>query len=567
MAERILISDVVRNTWLSLSNRWRLLRHREDLYVVLRIGGSYPERPMAPRRPFPLSLLPWPSPPPSVQAFVETLERAAEDSRLKGVVLLISELTAEPATLCSMRQALARFRAAGKRLVGYLKTVDTWSYYLAVGCNEIVAPEGATFGVTGLWSETVFLKDTLATLGIEADFESIAEYKVSPDMFRRAHMTEAHREMLESLLDSLYDELTSAIADGRSTTSQRVRKLLDTAPLTAKQAQEAGLLDQVAYEDELPRYLGNHESPASLVPWEQAEKILVRPRRWRSRQRLGIISLEGVIVSGPSRRSPLPIPLPLPMPSSQAGADTLTSQIRAVARDKRVAAVILHIDSPGGSALASDLIWREILLLNRRKPVVVYMNNVAASGGYYVSTAASAIFAQPTTLTGSIGIWGGKFVTRGLFEQLHAGRETVSRGKAAGLYTDGAPFDDEERAKIQADLAASYNRFTSRVAEGRKLTSKEVEVVARGRVWTGQQAAENGLVDHLGDLKAAARKARDLAGISERRYLPLQDIPARKRYQPPQPFPEAISSWMTGLNTLLHEGSFALAPWQVRIRG
>jgi protease-4 len=184
-----------------------------------------------------------------------------------------------------------------------------------------------------------------------------------------------------------------------------------------------------------------------------------------------------------------------------------------------------------------------------------------------VSSAASAIFAQPTTLTGSIGIWGGKFVTRGLFDQVHARREIVSRGKAAGLYTDAAPFSEEERAKIQADLAAGYARFKSRVAEGRHMTPKEVEAVARGRVWTGQQAAANGLVDSLGGLEAAAARARELAGIPPQRYAPLQDIPAPRHYQTPELLPEATSAWMAGLASLLHEGIFALAPWQIRIRG
>jgi protease-4 len=255
------------------------------------------------------------------------------------------------------------------------------------------------------------------------------------------------------------------------------------------------------------------------------------------------------------------------VPSSQAGSDTLVQQLRAAARDKSVAAVVLHIDSPGGSALASDLIWREALRLNRTKPLVVNMSNVGASGAYYISAAASAIFAQPTTLTGSIGLWSGKFVTRGLFEQIHARREVVSRGKAAGLYTDAAPFSDEERAKVRADLAAGYLRFKSRVAEGREMTHEEVEAIARGRVWTGQQAAESGLVDSLGGLAAAAARARELAGISERRYAPLHDIPVPKRDQPPQPVPEEMSGWMTNLMSLLREGIFALAPWQIRIRG
>jgi protease-4 len=323
-------------------------------------------------------------------------------------------------------------------------------------------------------------------------------------------------------------------------------------------------LDGVCYEDELPAHLGAEGKPALLLTWDQARRLLVRPRRWRSRQAIGVISLEGVIVRGPSRRTPVPIPLPLPLPEPQAGSDTLVLQLRAAAQSKRLAAVILHVDSPGGSALASDLIWREVAHLRRTKPVVVYMSNIAASGGYYVSAPANAILAQPTTLTGSIGIWAGKIITVGLFEKIRAGREAITRGKAAGLYADTAPFSEEERAKVQAHLGDGYARFKDRVASGREMTDEEVEAIARGRVWTGEQAFSHGLVDALGDLQAAAREARQLASLSPRRYVPLLNVPAPKRYLLPQPLVAGAGEWLSGLTTLLREGVFAMAPWSIR---
>ncbi|MGD9147069.1 MAG: S49 family peptidase, partial [Anaerolineae bacterium] len=378
MTERILVTDLFRNAWLTLSNTVRGLRQRRLDYVVLRVAGSYPERTVQPRRRFPLSLLPWPPPPPSIQAFSEALDRLACDRRVKGVVLIVSDLSAAPATVSSLRQAIQRFRETNKRAIAYLHDPGMWAYYLGVACDEILVPESASFRAAGLRSETLFLKDTLALAGIEADFEAIAEYKVSPDTLRRAEMTAPHREMLESLLDSLYGEATQAIATGRGMKTERVQELLDTAPLSAEQAQDAGLLDGVCYEDELPAHLGAEGKPALLLTWDQARRLLVRPRRWRSRQAIGVISLEGVIVRGPSRRTPVPIPLPLPLPEPQAGSDTLVLQLRAAAQSKRLAAVILHVDSPGGSALASDLIWREVAHLRRTKPVVVYMSNIAA---------------------------------------------------------------------------------------------------------------------------------------------------------------------------------------------
>jgi protease IV len=566
MAERVRISDLFRNARLALSNGLRMLQRKGLDYVVLRIHGSYPERVPERERPFPLSLLPWPSPPPSVESFNEALERIALDRRTKGVVLIINNLSAEPATLTSLRQAVLRFREAGKEAIAYLAESGMWPYYLAAACDRIFVPESGGLQTAGLWSEPVFLKDTLALVGIEADLESIAEYKVSPDTFRRSEMSEPHREMLESLLDSIYDSVIEGIAQGRELEPERVGELLDQVPLQPEEAEEAGLLDGVCYEDELPARLGSAQNRASLITWEAAQRRLVRPRRWRSPRSIGVISLEGLIVPGPSRRPPTPVPLPLPVPGKQAGSETLTAQLRAAARSRKLAAIVLNVDSPGGSSLASDLIWREVDRLRQEKPVVVYMNNRAASGGYYVSAPASAIVAQPTTLTGSIGIWGGKIVTQGLYDKLGANREVVSRGKAAGLYADAVPFTEEQRGKIRSQLGVGYALFKARVAAGRNMTEEEVESVARGRVWTGEQALDHGLVDALGDLQQAADRARELAGIPANRYAPLVNLSVPKRPQLPLASAGNAGEWLAGLQALLREGILALAPWSIRIR-
>lgn len=567
MSERILFSDLIRNTHLALSNRWRLRRRHGMDYVLLRLSGSLVDlRPVPPRRRFPLSLLPWPPPPPSVQALDEMLERVAADPRVKGVVLVIAGLSAGPATLSSVRAALARFRQTGKRVVAYAHELSMWSYYLASACDEIVAPEAASFLAAGFWSEVLFLKDALALAGLQADLESIGEYKASPDTFRRSGMTGPHREMLESILDSFYEHVIAAVADGRGLGTDRVRELFDAVPFSAVESRQAGLLDAVCYEDELPVHLGTLESPAALLPADRAGDRLVRRRLWRSRRSVGIIGLEGAIVSGPSRQPPTPLPLPLPLPEAQAGSDTLVHQLRAAAANKRMAAVLLVVDSPGGSAFASDLIWREVEQLRRAKPVVVYMSNVAASGGYYVSAPASAIIAQPTTLTGSIGIWGGKFVTQGLFDKLRLRREVVSRGRAAGLYADVAPFDDEERLRVRRELGEGYARFKSRVALGRGLSDEQVEAVAGGRVWTGGQALAHGLVDGLGDLRLAADRARELAHLDIGRYVALVPVTPPRRYQSPQPAP-GPAGWLEWLAALFSDRLLALAPWEIRIRG
>jgi protease-4 len=231
-----------------------------------------------------------------------------------------------------------------------------------------------------------------------------------------------------------------------------------------------------------------------------------------------------------------------------------------------VAAVVLHVDSPGGSAFASDLIWREVARLSATKPVVVYMGSHATSGGYYVSVPAKVIFAQPATITGSIGIWSGKIVTRGLFSKVQAEREVIHRGKTATLYADTEPFSDEERARVRAEIGEGYARFKARVSEGRHLTVDEVESVARGRVWTGKQAREHGLVDRLGDLYDAANHARELAGIGPQRHAPLIDIRTPGRSQLPQPWPTDMVDWVSAFGSFLQEGALAMAPWRLSIR-
>jgi protease IV len=566
MAKRIRVFERVRRARLALSNQWRLARWKRLDYVVLQVQGSYPERTPRRGRPFPLSLLPWPPPPPSVESLNEALERLAADRRVAGAVLVISGLSAGSATLASLRQAVKRFRESGKRAVAYLLDQGMWAYYLAAACDEVLVPESAGLQAAGLWAETVFMKDTLALAGVEADLESIGDYKVSPDTFRRSDMAEPHREMLESILDSVYDHVVGAIAGDRTMPTAQVRALLDRVPLRADEMLKAGLIDGVCYDDELAARLGGDGKPPELAAWSQAERKLVRPVRRPAGRVVGVISLEGVIIVGSSRQPPMPIPLPLPIRDAQAGSETLVGQLRAAARDDRLAAVVLHVDSPGGSALASDLIWREVKRLGQEKPVVVYMSNRAASGGYYVAAPAQTIVAQPTTLTGSIGIWGGKVVTRGLYQKVRANREVVKRGEGAGLYADDDAFSPEERARVRESLADGYARFKARVAAGRHMGAATVEEVAGGRVWTGAQAVAHGLVDELGDLRHAAARARALAGVPEDRYAPLEDVTPPKKYQPPLAAVEDAAAWLAGLDGLLQEGTWAMAPWLIRIR-
>ncbi|RMF26362.1 MAG: S49 family peptidase, partial [Chloroflexi bacterium] len=462
----------MKNTWgllrWGLDNARRSLKRRGLDYVLLSLSGPFPER----SRPRPFRWLPrrWTRGVMSVEALNAILERLAADARVRGVVLQFKGLDLAPARVQSLRRALERFRRSGKRVIVYAPFLGTYTYVLASVADEIIVPPGADLYVTGLLMEAFFLKETLALAGIEADIEAIAEYKTAGDILRRAEMSEAHREMLNALLDAFYRWVVETIARARNLSEEEVEAIINGMPMTAEQAQEAGLVDAVRFEDEVKAEL---EKSGAVIPWSAARRWVKRPRRWQPASVIGLVPVEGTIVLGESRR----LPLPFPLVGAQAGAETVIRVLRRVAREERVVAVVLYVDSPGGSALASAMIAREVVRLGRRKPVVVYMGDIAASGGYYVAAGAQAIVAQPGTLTGSIGVLGGKLVSAGLLRKLRARREVLTRGEAAGIFHDAAPFSPQERQKLRAQLEDVYARFVAHVAEGRGMDREAVDTV------------------------------------------------------------------------------------------
>jgi len=580
------LGDYLCNTILAGRNLVCSLRRKGLDWLVLPLRGSYPER-TVPRDPlpFPFSRLSLFRQEASLQDLRAVLEAIGEDRRVQGVVLRFDGLRAGASTLHSLRRMVFALRATGKRIVAWLPAAGTWDYYLASACDEVIVPPSGRISAMGLRAEPLFLKDALALVGVEADLESIAEYKVAPDTFRRSTMSEPHRQMLGAILDSLFDEIIVAISEGRGMDPARVRELIDATPLTSAEAVEAGLADAVLYEDELVAYLSPSVERASkpaapdadvptLLTWRDGARWLRKPVKWTTRQMIGVVSLEGLIVPGRSRRAPVPVPLPFG--EAQAGAETIVQALRRAEEDKRVAAVIFVVDTPGGSALASDLIWREVHRLRKSKPVVVLMGGQAASGGYYVSAPADRIVARPTTLTGSIGIWGGKLVLGDLYRKLGIGRESVQRGAMAGLYSEMAPFTEEERARVCRDLGDSYARFKARVAEGRGMAEEQVEEIARGQVWTGVQAREIGLVDELGDFGAALAAAKELAGLDPEREYTVVEVRAPRHERLPRPFPlsaereptaAGLGALLDVLKCLARERVWALAPWTVHVWG
>jgi protease IV len=448
---------------------------------------------------------------PSLEGLRSILARIAGDGRASGVVLRIRSLDAGWAALEELRREITVFRERGGRVVAYLlDPVDSRSYYLACAADEILATPLATISVTGLRTRVNFLKEALNRIGVEAEVIAVSPYKSAGDTFVRNDFSRESREQAERLLDRRFEELVGAIARGRNLSLEEVRSAIDGAPYSAPEGLSRGLLDGVCYEDELPERLGTEGSRAKLVEWSAARRSLRVPYRRSPRQRVGLVSLSGTIVRGKSRRLPVPLPL---LGGEQAGSESVVAALRLAEKNRRVAAILFHVESPGGDALASDLIWREVERIRAKKPVVVLMGNAAASGGYYVSAAATYVVARRSTITGSIGVLSVRPVARGFYEKIGVHPAAVERGARAGLLDLSRSPTPEELRVLRDQISFIYDAFKERVTRGRGLGATELEDVAGGRVWTGVEALELGLADEVGGFDEALRKARDLGKV------------------------------------------------------
>ena len=541
---RASIIDGWRAIGVDIRNGMRRMRKARLDYVVLPVGGSLPERDGMPRGFFERRL-PLPPQPLSMQQLNARLSAVIDAENARGVVFVFTGFNAGLATLQNFRSAVARLRAAGKEAIVYTPYLDLAHYYAATAAEQIVAPPGARFEVLGLYTEVTFLKDAMARAGLEADVVQISPYKTAFDRFSQSDITPENREQLDWLLDDQYDMLTTGMSAGRGLSQDDMRVHIDQAPYSVEKAQALGLIDHVAYDDELRRWLGrrlksadgshlsaeaasgevtgsspdNRKDEAKLKTWKEARRILIQRPRRRARQFIGVISLEGLIAMGTSRKPPIDLPIPL-IGGEAAGEQTLVGLLRRAEKLTDMAALVLHVDSGGGSALASDLIARQIELLSAKKPVVVYMGNVAASGGYYVAAPGRYIMSQEATLTGSIGVIMARLNSEGFYERLSANRVSLERGEHAGLYRDARPWTETEREIFRQTVLDVYDQFRNVVVTHRGLTPEEVDDVGLGRVWTGRQALAHRLIDGHGDFRDAIRKAAELAA------LPTDDIDA-----------------------------------------
>ncbi|MEN9939149.1 MAG: hypothetical protein RLZZ387_5728 [Chloroflexota bacterium] len=566
----------------------RLLRRRVD-FVRVKLAGPLPE--------FAPPLLWWQRrflgarTAQSIQGLRRALERIADDPHASGVLLHIEGLQGGWATLQSLRDELLRFRAGGKRVVAYVVTPDTAGYYTACAADTILMPPTVFFSVVGVRAEVQFLRDALAKIGVAAEVTAVSPYKSGGDTFTRSEISPEAREQLERLLDQRFAELVRAVAAGRGKTPEEVRALIDTAPHSAQVALEGGLVDALAYEDELEAYFATEQAEgesararsrqgevasAALLPasppsepsaskkkrpvivqdWEQAQNVLRLPLARVHRKIVGVVAVEGTIASGSSRNLPIPLPL---FGGRTAGAESVVQALRQAERSARVAAVIIYVNSPGGGVFASDLMWREVLRIRQKKPVVVAMGDAAASGGYYISAPASSIVAQPGTVTGSIGVFMLRPVLEDALERAGVNTVVLSRGANSGFLDVSCAPTEGERAAVREMVFGFYEDFKRRVREGRNMPEERLEPIAGGRVWLGEEALGLGLVDRLGGLPEALLAAQELAQLPQDRRAPLLLLRGGRSQLPPLPFPsQSVAEAAGALDDLLRPQVWAL---------
>lgn len=474
---------------------------------------------------------------------VAAIHRAAEDPRVAGLIARVQLPAAPAAPVQELRAAIAAFTAVKPSLAWAETYPGTLSYYLASAFSEVWMQPSGTVGLVGFATNALFLRDALDKAGIEAQFVTRGQYKSAANLFTQDRYTDAHREADSRLIDSLHTQVWQAIADSRHIDVAEVDALANRAPLVRDDAVTGHLVDRIGFRDEAysriaelagvetgdadsdddapPRlYLSRYAQAAKSGPPVPVPSLPSIPGR-KKRRRIAVVTVAGAIVSGRGG------PQPLPFGRSNAGGDTIAAALREAAADDDVAAVVVRVDSPGGSVTGSETIWREVSRVRAKgKPVVASMGAVAASGGYYIAMAADAIVANPGTITGSIGVLTGKLVARELKDRLGVGSDSVRTNDNADAWSVNAPFTPEQHALVEAEADLFYTDFVHRVAEARHMSVEAVDAVAQGRVWTGADAREHGLVDELGGLRTALRRAKVLAGIDPDAEVDLANYPS-----------------------------------------
>ncbi|MFH1468887.1 MAG: signal peptide peptidase SppA [Pseudomonadota bacterium] len=502
------------------------------------------------------------------------LKEAGEDPSVRGVVLHLDASPFSWGQIEELRAMIAALRDRDRPVAVYLDgATSSRDYYLASAATSVFLHPAAELDLTGLSVEMTYYRGVLDLVGVEPEFYHRSEYKSAPETWTRHEPSEPAAEEMNALLDDLWEGLVQGVADGRGLSREEAEALVDGGPYTAREAEEQGLVDGLLYPDQLDVDLGEGFPYEFLL---DDDYLATLPHSgWQAPRRIAVVVVAGTINGGPSSGPGL-------FGGETAGAETVVQALTQARRDPTVKAVVLRVDSPGGSAFASDDIWRAVgLLRDKGKPVVVSMGGLAASGGYYVAAGADAIYAEPGTITGSIGVYGGKLSLAGLYDKVGIGSTIWQRGNNAAMWSSSKPMDPGERAAMERLIDETYAQFKQRVGEGRGLEPDQVEDLARGRVWSGRRAVENGLVDELGGLFDAVDRARDEAGLRdgaryelvtyERDADGLGELPRRLiraatgPLRPPAALPPGLEE-LGSLAPLDGEHLFMLLPFGVEVR-
>lgn len=483
--------------------------------------------------------------------WVERLRKAKKDENLKAVVIVFDEPMLGLAQIQELRAAVKELRAAEKDVYAYLETVGSGPYLLATAATKIVMVPTGDLNLLGLHVEQPYFKTLMDKIGLQADIEHVGAFKAAGEPFMRTGPSPEAKQDLETLIKDIYDQMVETVAEARQLSADEVRKLIDQAPFTAKRALAAKLIDEVAYAEDFTASLKkrygeesefNHDYGAKKGPELDFSNIfalfktfgeMMGKARTGGKTEVAVVYVDGMIVTGKAEEG-------IFGESNQAASTTLRRTLAKARDEDSIKSVVLRVNSPGGSALASEIIWHAAQELKGKKPLVVSMGSVAASGGYYVSAGAATIFAQPGTITGSIGVLGGKIVTKGLWDWVGINFDQTKLGKNADLYSTDHKFDDSQRDLIKRMMQEVYDEFKDRVTQGRgKKLKKDLEELAGGRVYTGRRAQEVGLVDKLGGLHDAIQFAAAEANVSD---YEVRQMPE------PRNFFDALVEELTGEN-------------------
>lgn len=480
------------------------------------------------------------------RSLTETLRRlrlAAIDDDITAVVLKLRSPSIGRAKVAEIRASIDRLQKEGKKVYADISMATTTDYLLASTCDEIVMTETGLLLLPGVRAEVMFYKGLLDKLGVEADMMQVGDFKGAAEPMTRSSMSPEFRKQFTGVVDDFYSQLVHMIASDRNLPEDRVKQLIDRGLFSPQKAQEAGLIDTVAYPEDFRKQLKKEFQADELVMeknygrkqmdtdfsgmmgfiklFELVSGVSTSERS-SGKPKIAIIYGTGAIMSGESGSSLLG--------GSVMGSDTIVRALKKAAEDETVKAIVFRVNSPGGSAMASDAIWRQVRQVREKKPVIASMGDTAASGGYYVSMGCDKIYAEKGTLTGSIGVVGGKLAVGGLYDKIGLTTEVISRGKHSGILSMDTPFTDSEREVWKEYMQEVYDTFTSKAAESRKLDPKQLESLAGGRIWTGRQAAANGLVDEVGTLYDAIAAAKQAAGLDPDEKLEMLELPVPRSF-------------------------------------